>query len=86
MSEHHMQSTNDRIVEINGFRPPVIQNIDHTRRNLICKSNKFQQIINERLGNINTKDYQYSPILFKLYSQCINELDDIEIIKINGYY
>ena len=86
MSEHYMKSTNDRIVEINGFRLPVIQNMVLTRRNIICKSNKFQQIINERLGNINTKDFQYFSILLNLYSQCMNELDDIEIIKIDGYY
>ena len=71
----------DRIVKINNFNLCVIQNINHNRRNIRCKSNKLSKYIEDNKLNPNI-NYEH---MFQIQN-VLNTFDDIELIKIVGYY
>ena len=71
---------NDRIVEINGFELYVHDNFMINRRNIICYSNKLKNYIRE--NNLNIDNIQdHILISDKLYM-----FDDIQIVKVKGFY
>jgi hypothetical protein len=73
---------NDRIVEINGFKLFVHDNIRLDRRNVICYSNKLQTYITlNNLKNDNrTHVMKIGDLIYK------NTFDDIKVITVKGYF
>ena len=72
--------SNDRIVEINGMRLIVHQNYCTSRRNIACRSKKFEKIVSNYTNSFDATD------TFNKYYYELKELDDIEIIKVDGFY
>jgi hypothetical protein len=73
----------NRIVEINGIRLMILQNIDRNRKNYICTSNTFQKVIDAEIKkdtNINIMK------ITKLLNKYIHLLQDIKIVKFDGNY
>ncbi len=62
----------DRIVEMNGKKQILCQNIDSSRRNVSCTSDKLKQL------NIDINYVEGHPI--------IKSIDDIKVIKVDGFF
>ena len=74
---------NDRIVEINGIQISVRNDYNSSRRNIICHSNKLEEIIKENNLFINKGHHINEQILIQ---KLLKNLDDIIIIKVKGFY
>lgn len=75
-------SLNDRIVEINGYRLMVHQNIDYNRRNVICYSRKMDEYILRH--NLTEETIKNKIKINEFFNE--NQFDDIVIMKVDGYY
>jgi hypothetical protein len=72
----------DRVIQINGVNLFVLQNINPNRRNVICNSIKFENYIKE--NNLSMKNPEHIILATKLIVN--NYFDDLELVKIVGYY
>lgn len=79
------QYSNDRIIEINSIKLIVQQNYISNRRNIICKSKKFEEYIKNEI-NSNINSFELSIQVGNLLNKYRENLNDIEIIKIDGFY
>ena len=72
----------DRVIQINGVNLFVLQNINPNRRNVICNSIKFENYIKK--NNLSMENPEHIILATKLIEN--NYFDDLELVKIVGYY
>ena len=79
-----MLEKNDRIIEINGIRLIVHDNIRTNRRNVICTSKKLERYLQQH--NVNKEDFNDICRIGRIISDNNNMFDYIQIVKVDGYY
>ena len=72
----------NRIVKINSFEMLITADYLPNRRNLVCRSNALSKYTKE--NNLCKDNYNHIVLIHDMIYD--NKFDDIEVIKVKGFY